>query len=91
MMFRKKKKKREEKEKEHVLSSGHASRLLRQRQISVWELSQIAKRTGIRIHVDDDSNVNTYTRNDVATRFPSVHICATTRSRARARARYAPC
>lgn len=33
---------------------------------------QIAKRTGIRIHVDDDGNVNTYTRNDVATHVPSV-------------------
>lgn len=36
--------------------------------------SQIAKRTGIRIHVDDDGNVNTYTRNDVATRPVGTHL-----------------
>lgn len=36
--------------------------------------SQIAKRTGIRIHVDDDGNVNTYTRNDVATRSVGTHL-----------------
>lgn len=36
--------------------------------------SQIAKRTGIRIHVDNDGNVNTYTRNDVATRPVGTHL-----------------
>lgn len=41
---------------------------------------QIAKRTGIRIHVDDDGNVNTYTRNDVAT-----HVCNTSALLAAAR------
>lgn len=35
--------------------------------------SQIAKRTGIRIHVDD-SNVNTYRRNDVATHTVGTHL-----------------
>lgn len=49
---------------------------------------QIAKRTGIRIHVDDDGNVNTYTRNDVATHVP---VCNTSARLAAARpARCAP-
>lgn len=43
--------------------------------------SQIAKRTGIRIHVDDDGNVNTYMRNDVPTRSVGTHLRAS---------RYAP-
>lgn len=47
--------------------------------------SQIAKRTGIRIHVDDDGNVNTYTRNNVATRsrrYTSVRFATRARTRA---------
>lgn len=55
-----------------ILRFGRASRICCVSDKSRSGNLQIAKRTGIRIHVDDDGNVNTYTRNDVATHVPSV-------------------
>lgn len=66
--FRKKKKKREK------YSAPVAPRICCVSDKSRSGNLQIAKRTGIRIHVDDDGNVNTYTRNDVATRPVGTHL-----------------
>lgn len=65
-----------------ILRFGRASRICCVSDKSRSGNLQIAKRTGIRIHVDDDGNVNTYTRNDVATHVASVTHLRCSRPRA---------
>lgn len=66
--------KKKKKTKREKYSAPVASRICCVSDKSRSGNSQIAKRTGIRIHVDDDGNVNTYTRNDVATRSVGTHL-----------------
>lgn len=70
--FAKEKKKRE-KEREREPSFGSRFAFVASATNLGLGNSQIAKRTGIRIHVDD-SNVNTYRRNDVATHTVGTHL-----------------